>query len=698
MGRRKTAKKVAEKPSREATQALDTGPNSPTGGERGPPRSSKSTVRASASSGYRDTSSESVPSLRERADGLLRAPAADVPTMPAGHVRALGLEPSGHQAEPEIRDDGLRQTQFEPEEDREAHVDSREYAQVGCVTLARDGRIQDMNPTAVRLLGTELRELLGADFGKFLAAGSLEIWNRHLQCVFESGAGQTCEVELRRSGASSRSVRLESVACGPNSHRWCRTVILDATGRSAASELWERTERLRAILDAAADAIVTIDRRGIVVDANPATERMFGYSQEELLGRNVSLLMPKPYCDEHDGYIARYLGDGVPRIIGRGRELVARRRDGSLFPVDLTVTEVDHLGLFTGIVRDISARRRAEEEARFEQQFNQRLVGTAQCIVLVLDVEGRIVQFNEYFERLCGRPLGEVRGHDWFDTFLPSRIRQRTRALFGRALDGSRTRGNVNPILVHDGSERLIEWYDAPLTDADGRLIGLLCTGQDATERRRLEREVLEATDAEQRRIGRDLHDNAGQELVAAALLAHDLERTLCEASQPEAARRLRTILESVERVQAQLRSYTHGLAAVAVDANGLPAALAELARRFDDLNDFCCDSDVDPDVAVENAYVATHLYRIAQEAVTNAVRHGGAHRVTIRLSDGGGLQLTVEDDGSGIADLERAFREGLGLRAMRYRAELIGGSLVVSPGSRGGTVVTCTCPGNSEQ
>lgn len=128
----------------------------------------------------------------------------------------------------------------------------------------------------------------------------------------------------------------------------------------------ESGERLRAVLDAAVDAIVTIEESGTIESVNPATERVFGYRREELVGRNVSMLMPSPYRDEHDHYIARYLGTGEARVIGIGREVEAQRRDGSVFPADIAVSEVrlPDRRLFTGIVRDLTERREMEERAR----------------------------------------------------------------------------------------------------------------------------------------------------------------------------------------------------------------------------------------------------------------------------------------------------------------------------------------------
>ncbi|MCK5366036.1 MAG: PAS domain S-box protein, partial [Gammaproteobacteria bacterium] len=153
----------------------------------------------------------------------------------------------------------------------------------------------------------------------------------------------------------------------PTSHRNTGAAPAPAQELARTRELLEdREARLSAILDTAVDGIITIDESGIIESVNTATERIFGYSGDELVGNNITMLMPSPYREKHDGYIARYLGTGEPRIIGIGREAEGQHKDGRRFPIDLSVSEVRVGGsrLFTGLVRDISARRRAEDEAR----------------------------------------------------------------------------------------------------------------------------------------------------------------------------------------------------------------------------------------------------------------------------------------------------------------------------------------------
>jgi PAS domain S-box-containing protein len=222
---------------------------------------------------------------------------------------------------------------------------------------------------------------------------------------------------------------------------------------------------------------------------------MFGYAAAELVGRNVNVLMPAPHREAHDGYLKHYLDTGDRRIIGIGREVEAVRKDGSVFPVDLAVSEVILEGrhVFAGFLRDITARKRAAEELRQERDFAESLIQTAQAIVLVLDPEGRVVRFNPYMERLSGYRLEEVAGKDWFSLFLPARVRPRVRKAFGEALADIEIRGYVNEILTRDGHEREIAWWARTLKDAEGRVAGVLSVGQDVTDLRQVQEKLLQA-------------------------------------------------------------------------------------------------------------------------------------------------------------------------------------------------------------
>lgn len=332
------------------------------------------------------------------------------------------------------------------------------------------------------------------------------------------------------------------------------------------SELRDAAARLRGIVETAVDGIITIDNRGIVETFNPAAEHIFGYAADEVIGRNVSILMPEPYRSEHDGYIQHYHQTGEARIIGIGREVRGRRKDGTEFPMDLAVsaTDLGQRGIFTGLVRDI-------------------------------------------------------------------------------------------------------------------------------TERKRLEQEILDVSDHEQRRIGSDLHDDLCQRLAGVRFSCDALRNSLGKIPAAVLAERIEKIGASVSEAIDRTRMLARGLSPIALEANGLDSALQELTDGIRQLFTIDCRFASKGNVAVHNTMVATHLYRIAQEAINNALKHGRPTRLMVVLERRGDKAiLTIHDNGLGFSiDKERS--HGMGLRTIAYRAGMIGADVSVQSEPDRGTTLACT-------
>jgi PAS domain S-box-containing protein len=428
-----------------------------------------------------------------------------------------------------------------------------------------DGTIRTWNAAAERLYGYTADEIVGQSIRVTVPAERLEEWSEEMARAGRGEHVQQLETErLRKDG---QCFPVEMTYSPLRDHRG-KTVGISGTARDiserkrAQRDLMDREERLQAILNTVWDAIVTIDHCGIIQSVNRRTEEMFGYTAAELIGQNVSMLMPSPYQEEHDEYVARYLRTRQKRIIGTSRETEAQRKDGTVFSVDLAVSEIEHLNLFTGIHRDL-------------------------------------------------------------------------------------------------------------------------------TERKQLERDVVEAASQEQRRIGQDLHDSVAQELTALNLLASDLAEMV--RTDPERALQLvERMDQGLERSQRELRAVLRGLLPVAVDSEGLMAALTDLVDRTQQDRKVGCTFDCPEPVAVADNLAATHLYLIALEAVNNAVRHASGHNVLVRLQQTDArLALDVQDDGCGMPT-QPVESQGLGLRIMRNRAAIIGAILSIEPASPTGTLVRC--------
>src|SRR5262249_22879595 len=179
-------------------------------------------------------------------------------------------------------------------------------------------------------------------------------------------------------------------------------------------ELAQAEERMRSVVNHVVDGIISIDEHGTVTTFNPAAERIFGYAAPEVIGRNVKLLMPEPYHSEHDRYLADYLRTGQAKIIGIGREVVGRRKDGSTFPMELAISgfRMGERHHFTGIVRDITDRKRAEEELRQAEERMRSVVDHVIDGIITIDERGLIESFNPAAQQLFGYARAEVIGQN----------------------------------------------------------------------------------------------------------------------------------------------------------------------------------------------------------------------------------------------------------------------------------------------
>ena len=363
--------------------------------------------------------------------------------------------------------------------------------------------------------------------------------------------------------------------------------FIDLTDRlTLEKSLKESKERQEAILNSAADAILTVDDEGIVTSLNPAAVGLFGFSSEEVLGQSVLLLLNSGDNDPSDLPSILHLSKSTSRV-GNHHQHAAIRKDGSRFDAELTVSRINHLSLFIVVARDVSQR-------------------------------------NE------------------------------------------------------------------------------------------LQTRILEIASDEQRRIGQELHDGTQQELTGLSLIAGTIDEFLadmiCEKSEDGQTILLQLsdferlssnaskLVSGLKEANQHVQSLSHGIMPVQIDAEGLRAALAELSDATNVENKVTCHFVYRGSLAIESNTVATHLYRIAQEAINNALCHGLADEIRVSLLAGEErLKLTINDNGIGL-DVSKAKsvgkrENGLGLHIMEYRANAIGGVLSVKPAKKTGTSVRCTIP-----
>jgi len=503
-----------------------------------------------------------------------------------------------------------------------------------------------------------------------------------------------------------------------------RGTINDITLRKAAER---QLQMAQAILDHIGDMAFLVGEDGHPVYMNNAACRALGYTRENVTTVSVREMDAGGITTHWAAYWEEIRREGR-----RSFESTARTRDGRTFPIEVQVhyIEFEGRGYQCGFARDITERKAvldalAESEARF-----RAMADTVPDILFTNSPDGRCDYANQRCYDYTGMPPGSVEGSGWLHIVHPD-DRPRAARSWRRAIrkgipfsEELRIRGGdgiyrwfvdrAQPIT--DSSGKVMKWFGAA-TDIDQlkriqvelkeahatledkvlqRTADLVSANaalnEEVAERRRLEEEVLRIAEWEQRRIGQDLHDDLCQQLAAIAYLCDSVRPAVKPASARAGAKILR-ISQLLQHALADARGMARGLAPLNVEARGLRSALKDLAAAVRTNRKVKCSVTCPGGLLRGDVTRATHIYRIVQEAVNNAVRHGRARAIQIVVrTSRRHMRLTIEDNGRGVTPRLRPSK-GMGLGSMRYRANALGGSFAIARRPSGGTVVTCIAP-----
>src|SRR5690625_3221817 len=508
------------------------------------------------------------------------------------------------------------------------------------------------------------------------------------------------------------------------------TAILGLLWIDKDRKLHEERARLQAVIDTSADAVVTIDKQGIVQSFSRVGERLFGYRESEVIGRNVSLLMPSPHRELHDDYMERYLRTGEKRIIGVGRQVEAQRKDGSIFPAHLMVGEIrsgEQL-LFTGFIHDLSERVAAERAVARERNFIAAMLDTTQALVIVLNARGEIIRTNAACQRLTGYDADELVGRH-IQQLIPESSESVDSFLRRLSMGESVSATWEGNLLRRDSAARYISWSVATIHDEKAGPGFLVATGIDMTEWRQSEDRARELQH-HLYRIGRiselgemasaiahELNQpmtavtnyvNASRRLLDG--VEHERAEQVCElmtraVEQTERAGQIvRRLRQLIGRGQSELQPN---------DLNGMvreALALALIGAREEGVEVEVTLGETLPAVLAD----ATQFQQVVLNLVRNAIEAMQAveHRrlvIASRVTEEGMVELSVTDSGPGVDPQvagqlfmpfvsTKANGMGIGLSICRSILNAHQGQIRAEPAREGGTTFRITLPALTRQ
>jgi PAS domain S-box-containing protein len=472
-------------------------------------------------------------------------------------------------------------------------------------------------------------------------------------------------------------------------------------------------ERVHALLDAMPDALLIVTPDSVIEVANAPTQRMFGYAPGELIGQSIHLLVPERFRAVHLTEVQTFLDRPRSRPMGAGKALFGRRKDGSEFPVAISLSPL-RSGPSTPVVaavRDMTQAKDADDVRRKSEQLFRGLLESAPDALVVVDERGRIQVVNSRTEQLFGYTRPELMSMS-VDELVPQSLRSTHGGHRGKYFRDPTARPMGQGLELmgrrRDGTEFPVDISLSPMPTDEGMLViaavrditdrkvaeRRLAQTQEIADRRKLVAHLVQAQEEERRKIAADIHDDSIQAMTAASLRLQQLRKHVTgEQQQALIARLDEAIRESITR----LRRLMFDLRPPTLDRTGLGPALRELLDRMRAETDM--DYTLEDKLATEPAPdLRIELYRITQEALVNVRKHAKASHLKVDLQRiERGYHIRVTDDGGGFDVASTVGQPGhLGLVAMRERATIAGGWLTVESRKGHGTAVDFWLPDDS--
>jgi two-component system sensor kinase FixL len=580
-----------------------------------------------------------------------------------------------------------------PQPDQSEAVLAADYilSPVAQVTLDRNGCIHRANVAAAVLLKGELSQLTKIPFLALVDKADCRAFLDHVAQATSATKKICTRLALSSATRAIGPVELQSTSTIDriSGSVFCRTAIVtfSSPGRIATngvgSDRYAWGEWLELFPDAA-----LLEFGDKIISANPgALSLLAAKSAEEVQGKDICDIL---HADCHESFRNRVTRLPKGKSESTGIEEKFIRLDGEAIVVNVLLKSINFDGVFATLLlaRDLSPEREMQENLAQAKDLCAQILANNSIATAIISIETRrFIETNDVFCRLVARPRKEIIGQPLSTIQLLG--------MNGELIDF------FSSALERDGDE-----CEAQLTRPDGAVHEVLISAktilsgherclllmiQDPTDLRRLRKDIIAISEEEQRRFSRDLHDSHCQDLTAIAFFGETIAAGLGERDD-ETAGQIRMLVDMVQKSAENVHALAAGLDAQQIQEIGLIAALDDLAARTSRRFGLACAARLDQTLGELNSSQAINLFRVAQEAMSNAARHSEARTIILRLRrDGPTGLLEVQDDGVGFA--AETHVKGLGLRTMQYRASVIKGTLTVDSRPGAGTTITCAFP-----
>ena len=450
-------------------------------------------------------------------------------------------------------------------------------------------------------------------------------------------------------------------------------------------------DKYRQLVENADCIILRMGKDGTITFFNEFAQKFFGYTERQILGKNIiGTLIPEK--DSSGRNIAGLIRD-IKRqpehyatyeneiICKNGRRVWIYWANKAIFDEQRNISEILCVG------HDITERKHMENE----MQLLAAAMHNSHDAIAIMDLEGNIISWNFGAERTYGYSEAEAMKMN-INRIIPDHKQDEIISMVKRMLKGESVEFFETNRITKTNRLLDISISATLLKDEKGKPCAITTTERDISERRILEKEILDISERERELIGQEMHDGMGQILTGIAVKCKGLAITLKSKSLEDSKdAQLISILAS--EAITQMRNLVKMLYPVDIETGGLVSALQILASNTEKMMGVRCRFKCDTYISVKDLVEAKQIYRIVQEAITNAIKHGKTRNINIRIRlKKSGIVLTVKNNGLDFPKLSPK-RKGLGLKIMKYRTDLLGGSLDIRKGDKGGTIVTCIFP-----